>query len=439
MNRKEQLTQLLAQLSGNMAALTAAAEADNRALTDEEQGQFNQYSADFAKTEQEIANLARVEEIAAKLATPQPRVAQPVDAIPVAVPARPITGGAPVAHSYQNHGFTKGIGEYFMAVRSAKVFGRVDPRLMVNAVTTFGGETVGADGGYALPPQFAAGLMQLVQAEDSFVRALNPVPTNSNLLTVPTDEDPPWGTSGISAAKTVEGAAITASKPAIKKLNVVMHAIKALVHVSEESLSDIPFLASYVQAKMGEKLRWKVENYVVNGTGVDEPLGILNAPGLLSITDSASTATVIGAADVFAMLASALPGAGGFWLVSPTVMPQIWALKTDATAGYPLYTPDMRQSPEGALLGRPIFKSEAAKALNTTGDIMYVVPSGYVLAFNGGVQTASTIAFAFDQDLQSFRATLRMGGVPTLSAKVTRAVGGSNYASNLIALTGSRS
>ncbi len=439
MDRKEQLAQLLAQLGGNMEVLTAAAAAGNRALTDEEQGQFDKFSADFTRTEKEIANIDRVEATKAKLAAPQPRVVQPemTSTSTTGAPqpgATTITGGGLVAHNHANHGFTKGFGEYLMSVREQKVTGYRDPRLMVNSVSTFGGIGVGSDGGFASPPQFAAGILETVKAKESFVNALGSVQTSSSLLVVPTDEDAPWHTAGVTAAKTGEGAAITASKNVVKQVKIVMHAIKALVHVSEESLSDIPFLASFVQNKMATKLRWKCENYCVNGTGEDEPLGMLNSAALLSLADdSYSNATLIAPETIFKMKASLLEAAGAFWIVNPIVQPQVWALKSDATAGYPLYTPDMTKAPGGLLLGLPVYVSEACKNLNTQGDIILVSPSGFICAFNGGVQTASTIGFAFDQDLQSFRATMRMGCAPTLSTTVLRA-DGVNYAAHLVAL-----
>ena len=142
MNRKEQLAQILAQLSGDMDALTASAAADNRSLTDEEQGKFDKASADFAKAEQEIANINRAEEAKARLALPAPRLTQPMDgATTMAAPSRPgtatITGGTPAARGYAHHGFDKGFGEFLMKVREVATHGRVDPRLMVNAVTTW--------------------------------------------------------------------------------------------------------------------------------------------------------------------------------------------------------------------------------------------------------------------------------------------------------------
>jgi HK97 family phage major capsid protein len=439
----EALKQKRAQKAAEMAALVAAVQAESRAMTDKENTQFTDLDAEIQQLEASIVAFERSEQVQASLSAPGARVVPPIDSAAGAAaaeqPGRAPIKGTVVAHRFANNGFEKGIGEYLLKVRESNVTGKVDPRLMVNAVTTWAGESVGADGGWALPPEFVRGIMSLVNAEDSFVRALNAFPTQSDIITIPKDEDAPWtSTAGVQAAKTAEAGAITPSKIAVGQTKVVMYGVKSLVHVDEKSLRDMAFLGAYVERKMGEKIRWKVENYCLNGTGDNEPLGILNAPGLLSYSDSNSTATSLGAEDVMAMEALSLMGAGGFWIAHPTVLPLVRTLKS-GTGGYPLYTFDMKEGVGGGLLGYPVFKSFAAKTLNTLGDILFVKPDGYFLAFEqGGPQNATTIAFAFDQNLQSFRSTLYMGGAPSLSAKVLLP-DGSTYVSNLIGLAGSRS
>jgi HK97 family phage major capsid protein len=446
MNAKEALVQKRAQVAGDMAALTAAVQVDSRPMNDEENGKFEALKAEYVALGQSIQNFEFTEQVEAEQARPQSRVVQPeptVSMTPVPQAAvqtstRPAITGNVVAHGYENHGFKKGLGEFLLAARNAVTAGRVDPRLMVNAVTTWAGESVGADGGYALPPQFVQGIMSLVAAEDSFIRGLMPYPTQSDIITVPKDEDAPWSTAAVTAAKTAEGVAITGSKPAVGQLKVPMYGVKSLVHVDEKSLRDMVFLAAYIERKMAEKIRWKVENYVMNGTGENEPLGIINAPGLNTLAEGDSTATALGAGDIMKMEAMSLTGPGGFWVAHPTAVGPVRVL-ISGTGGYPLYTPDFKASPGGGLLGYPLYKSFAAKPLDTTGDILFVKPDGYFLAFEqGGAQNATTIAFAFDQNLQSFRSTLYMGGAPTLAAKVLLP-DATNYVSNLTALAGSRS
>jgi HK97 family phage major capsid protein len=444
MTRMEQLSQQAAQIDGDIRAIEAAVAAENRIATPDETTKVNGLNAQFDSITAEIANLKKTEARAAALAQPMPRITEPSPNGATNMPPPPVSGDRPaitghvVAHSFENHGFTKGSGEFFLAVRNAFTGGRHDPRLMVNAVTTWAGETVGADGGYALPPQFVSGIMSLVMPEDSFLRAMNPIPTQSDIITVPVDEDAPWSTAAITAAKTAEAAAITGSKPVVKQLKVVMYGIKSLVHVDEKSLRDMSFLSAYISRKMAEKIRWKVENYVMNGTGENEPLGIIKAPGLNAITDINSTASVIGAEDIALCDASCFSSPGKFWICHPLVKAQIRTLKS-GSGGYPLYTTDFSQGPKSGLLGYPLYTSEASPALNTTGDILCMCPDGYILAFEAsGPRNDTTIAFAFDQNLQSFRSTLYMGGAPTLSAKVLRA-DGTNYASNICAIAGGRS
>ncbi len=452
MTPKEQLIQKRAQVAGDMAALTAAVQADNggtgRPMNEEENQKFDALRTEYGALGQSIANFEFSEQVEVEQARPQARVvAPPMTASATAAPipgattaTHPITGTV-VAHGYENHGFKKGIGEYLLAVRNVITSGRVDPRLMVNAVTTWAGETVGADGGYALPPQFVQGIMSLVMPGDSFCRALNPIPTQSDIITVPVDEDAPWATTAVTAAKTAEGSAIAASKVAVKPVKVVMYGIKALVNVDEKSLRDMAFLAAYVTRKMGEKIRWKCENYCVNGTGENEPTGFLNAPGRFAVTAASgtSTATNLSAFDIGLMEATALAGPGGFWVAHPLIKAQLRTL-TSGSAGFPLMQSDFRNGQTiDTLLGYPYYTSEACKAYGTEGDLIFVKPDGYFLAFEAaGVQNATTIAFAFDQNLQSFRSTLYMGGAPSLSAAVLRA-DGTSYASNIVTLAGSRS
>jgi HK97 family phage major capsid protein len=445
MNKLEKLRLANAELAKSMTALAALAEAESRHLTEDEATQFGKWDEEFKTNEAEIARLERLAEIQAKTSQPQPRIVQPMDetttVTPISATGATITGGTQAAWNYPNHGFKKGPGEFLLAVYKRGTDGYRDPRLMVDAVTTFGGETVGADGAFALPPAFLPGIMDAVMPEESFLRALNPVQTNSNVLVVPKNEKAPWSATGITSAKTSEGAAGTVSKPAIGEARITIYKALSLVHVSEEALSDMPFLSSWVFSQMGQHLNYQLENWVINGTGEGEPLGILNAACTIALSDADSTASAIGAVDVLTMEANLLPGgSAAFWVGNPTIFPAIASMKT-GSAGYPLFQPDMTQPSRQSLLGRPFYRSEACPILNVTGDLILVQPGGYIFATKaGGVQASTTVGFAFDQDLQSFKATIRAGGAPLLSAKVERAKSaGSTFASHFVVITGGRS
>jgi HK97 family phage major capsid protein len=312
-------------------------------------------------------------------------------------------------------------GEFLAAVHRQIVHRVNDPRLvMTNAVGTYSTEINGPSVGFAMPNDHSAEVLTPVVGSGSLLSAFDPVPASTGLATVAVDETSEWSTSGVTADIVREGGTITASKGVLRKVNVFLHKIPALVHVSEELIQDSPAYQRYVWRAMGRKIRNRVEAQIIQGSGADAPLGLLNSPALLTVSKEGSQASsTIVAANVQKMIARLLPGSFGssLWILHSTALPQVAAL------GVTLYNPDA-ETPYGygKLLGRPIVISEQANLLGQVGDLILCDPLCYQYALKGPA-TASTVEFAFDQDLASFRASVRMGGVPLLSAPVARRTG----------------
>ena len=425
MNPLELLRTKLASITADAKAIEASAAAAGRAeFTTDETTKLGELHAAFQATEAQIALHERNAQIEASAAVPQPTKTQPA---PVA--AQSAARVQAVSATHQNHGFTRGIGEFFAAVKMAAM-GRVDQRLL-NAVTTYGGENIGPDGGFAVPPDYRAAITEAWGDDDNLINLFSPISTSSNILTLVTDETTPWSSSGITGAWTDEAGTITATKPVLKQVNIPLRKVASLVHLSDEMTEDSPAIASYIAKKMGQKLASLVSQAIVSGDGVGKPQGLTNAPSYVQVTRT--TAHKIKAEDVTNMVARLRPGGFGkaFWLTHSSRPPAAlddgarWLDRT-----IPIFATDYTKSPFGTLLGRPIHVTEYASDLvtgtsnATTFDLLLVNPDGYAIAVkSGGVQTAATIAFAFDQSLQSFRATMRVGGQALLSAAITRASG----------------
>jgi HK97 family phage major capsid protein len=133
------------------------------------------------------------------------------------------------------------------------------------------------------------------------------------------------------------------------------------------------------------------------------------------------------------MAARMVPGGfeRAFWCIHSAVLPQLWTMVLGTT---PIMLPDFTKSPFGTVLGRPVYVSEYASAYNSVGDLALIDPAGLGVAIRAeGIQTAATIGFAFDQGLQSFRVTMRIGVTPLLSAAVARK-NGNDTMSHIVAL-----
>lgn len=412
----------LEALKADAAAIQSKAEAEGRILSDDEATAFDAKVTEFKRIEAEIGRRAELEDITAKLAAPAPRVVEPAPVRPSVISGFKATAG--------NQGF-RDLGDFLNAVRNQS-YGKADPRLIANAVTTYGGEAVGPDGGFAVPPDFKSTITQAWESDENLAQKFSPISTSANMVTLVADETTPHGTTGIVGSWTDEAGATSPTKPVLRQINIVLRKVQALVHLSDEMLSDVPAISSYVAAKMGAKLTALVSDAVMNGDGNGKPLGYMNSPAKVSVTRD--TASNVKAADVTGMVARLRPNAFGkaFWVCHTSVLPQIWTM----TLGQqPVYAPNYTVSPFGTLLGRPIFVSEYSQVLGTSGDIQLINPDGYGFAVKSdGISTASTIAFAFDQGLNSYRATMRVGGVPLLSAAIGRK-NGSATLSDFVVLT----
>jgi HK97 family phage major capsid protein len=434
MNPIEILRHKLAQITADTQAIDAAMKAAGRAeYTDDEMVEVTRLQAAFDGIQKQITLQERNLEIEAAAAVPLPAKSQP-QPVQAAIPAGSGARVQSVSATYQNHGFIRGISEFMQAVKMA-AYGKSDQRLL-NAITTYGGESTvggGTDGGFSVPPQFAASITELVMGEESLVAKFNPILTGSNQVVLPTDETTPYGTSGIYAEWLGEASSMTARAPSLKQVTVNLHKVGAIVHLSDELVEDSPAIQSHVTRKVSQAIAARVNEAIMNGDGLAKPLGLLKAPGLVTQAKSATGSTAIAALDLGNMVSRMVAESynSSFWLVHNTVLPKLWSL---VLGQMPVYSQDYRQSPFGALLGRPVVVTEFAQDYNTAGDIMLVSPDGYALAIKaGGIQTAASIHFAFDQGLQSFRATLRVGGTPLAAAAITRK-NGSNTTSHIIAL-----
>ena len=138
----------LAELLEDSQKIQNQADAEGRDLTPEELAKIQANTAAFKTTKSDLEARKELEAQAAAMASPEPSAtAAPVAGTPS------FTGGTRADAKHGMFGF-KSSSEWLGAVK-AHAFGRTDQRLM-NAVTTYGAEGIGADGGFMVPPDFSA-------------------------------------------------------------------------------------------------------------------------------------------------------------------------------------------------------------------------------------------------------------------------------------------
>ena len=317
-------------------------------------------------------------------------------------------------------------GDFMAAVRRASLGGQVDGRLtQIKAATlsTYSQEGTGADGGFAVPPEFRTEIMTKVFGQDSLFARTNQNPVSGNNLTLPLDMTTPWqATGGLQAYWTAEQSAITQSKVQLEEVNLKLNKLACLVPVTEELLEDAPALGAYVTRKASEKIDFALSYSLVWGDGTGKPLGFMNAPCLSTQAAVGSqTADTINATNATSMYAR-MPTSSrstAVWLIHPDAEHQLPLM---TIGDQPVWLPPggLTQSPLGILLGRPVIPHQVCESIGDLGDFMFVDFNAYLTAVkSGGMKSDVSIHLWFDQDITAFKFTIRVAGQPWWSVATT--------------------
>ncbi len=418
------------------------ADAEKRLLTKEEEQEINNLFAEFETAEKELERRKKTNDINARMAEGRGRQTDPnnagrTDEVPQAQRDNRGPRVTEMRHASTRDvgkwGFSN-FGEYAQKVAQAGQRGgatQVDIRLIQNAAPTAGQEGNGADGGFAIPPDFRTTIMEKVMGEESLLSRTDGLTSSSNTIALPKDETTPWqSTGGIQAYWEGENQQIPASKPAIQQETIRLNSLKALVNVTEELVEDAPALATYIQRKAPMKFDYKITDAIINGTGAGMPMGLLNAAAKVRVAKEASqgAGTIVfnNIANMYARIYSRCR-ANLVWLINQDIEPQLFGMQFPGTGtAVPVYLPPggLSASPYGLLMGKPVIATEACQALGTEGDIIAVDLSMYMTAMKvAGIRQDVSIHLYFDYDVMSFRFVLRMAGQPWWTSAITPANG----------------
>ena len=295
-------------------------------------------------------------------------------------------------------------------------------RLQAAAPSTFGNESTGQDGGFAIPPQFSQDIWSLSLGEDSLIPLTANTEITGNSMIFPKDESTPWGGTGIQAYWQAEANAANASKPVLGSDTLVLHKLMTLVPVTNELVQDGFAIGSYLQDNAPARITYKANEAILFGDGVGKPLGALVGSGVIvQAKDSGQATNTLSATNISNMVSRLLVGElkNAIWLGNPDILT---ALEGLTVGNYPIFLPNQSaaESSYGMLKGRPLQLSEHASAFSAQGDLSLLSLKGYrTITKAGGIQTATSMHLYFDADALAFRFTFRLNGKPILSKPVT--------------------
>lgn len=235
----------------------------------------------------------------------------------------------------------------------------------------------------------------------------------------------PRQTAFSNATATAEAAQFAESEPTFASFTLRAHKYGTLLQVSRELLEDSEIdLEGFLGRQFGHALGTAVNSVLTIGTGTVQPNGIVtaSAAGKTGGTGVSGAFTADNLIDLAHSVDSAVarqPGVG--FMMARATLGAVRKLKDDQ--GAYLYQPGVG-TPDSLLGFRVIENPDVPAVAVGAKSVLFGDFSSYHIRRVGGVEIARSDQFAFDQDLVTFRATIRLDGDLGQSANVKHFVGG---------------
>jgi len=282
-------------------------------------------------------------------------------------------------------------------------------------------------GNYLVPMSILPGVLSLTPEDDPFIGRTTQIPMTTPMVTINARVDKNHSTSvsgGLTVSRRPETVDGTTSRMAFEPIQLHAHENFGAAFASESILQDSPisFVAVISAGFRDEFASAKIKERII-GTGVGEPLGILNSGCLVSVAkETGQAAATILTENIDKMAARCWRFRRAFFLANQTAQPQLRGLvRAVGTGGsvVPYYLPATTEGGFDTLVGRPIFYSEHCKALGTVGDIILIVGSEYFDATYQGLQQDESMHVRFLARERCFRFYLRDDGQPWWKSVLT--------------------
>jgi HK97 family phage major capsid protein len=256
--------------------ISAKAIAENRDLADGEVSLKNEILDKMEELEKIVAVQEREERISARLEAPA---------------NAPLTQPKPQGTKHEDRPKDRfsTFGEQMSAVyRAASPGGGIDPRLYRAAATGLS-ESVPSDGGFLVQQDFSTELLKDVFATGILPARCRRVPIsgNSNSMKMNGIDETSRASSrygGIIGYWEEEAAEKTATKPKFRKIELNLKKLIGLCYATDELLQDASALEGVIRDGFTSEFGFLLDDAIINGTGAGQPLGILNAGCLVSVS-----------------------------------------------------------------------------------------------------------------------------------------------------------
>lgn len=295
-----------------------------------------------------------------------------------------------------------------------------------------GVEGVGSEGGYLVPGEFAAQMLDL-SLEKEIVRPrarIEPMISNTKEVAGFDLTSHQSSIGGFVVSWVGEATEMTPQKPMLRAINLKTRKASILAECSNELIADggMTFENMMLQTIV-DGIGFGLDESFLSGPGTAKPLGALNDPACITVAKESGQAndTIVweNLVKMFARLHPALIK-GAVWVANVNCIPQLLMLKqliknvagTDNVGGS--WIP-IQIDGDGnmTILTIPVIFTEKLPVLGDAGDIILANFSQYVIGMRKELTLDKSHHVGFTRDTSHYRVIVRVDGQGSWKAPVT--------------------
>jgi len=298
--------------------------------------------------------------------------------------------------------------------------------LSYKAVGSDEGQT-GSDayGGFFVPEGILPDFLTVAPEVDPMGAQTLKVPMDSPTVNVNARVDKDHTNSvsgGLRVYRRAETTTVTASRMTIEQIKMTADTLFGVAYATEELLNDSPrSFAAILAAGFQDEFTARIIDERLNGTGVGEFTGCINAPCTVSVAkETSQAANTIEYENIVKMRARCWGYRNAMWCFNHDCLSQLMNMvKIVGTGGHLVWQPSAREDAPDMLLGRPAVPTEFCQTLGTTGDICLCNWTQYLEGTYQPLQNASSIHVRFVNHEQAFKFWARNAGAPWWRSAMT--------------------
>ena len=363
MNAK-QMREKRGALVEQMQGMVAAAKAEGRNLSNEENEKFDAISNEVDELRSAAARIERSEELKKEMAA-----------------KAEVRDNAPAAKVEARDAFNAYLRKGMNGINSAEARALAELRGSDTQITTNDGL-----GGFLVPENWS----DFVSATELFKSDIEQVATvirtaNGQHFNLPANDD-----TAVVAAILGEGTAETVSDMTFTNVKFEPFTYSSkIVKVSNQLISDNAFdLGSFVGGQLANRLKRGINAHLTTGDASSKPQGIVTGSTLGKTAASATAVTVSEVMDLFYSVDASYRNApGAAFMMNSATAKAVRVLGFGSSNDFPAYVPGMTVGEPDMLFGKPVYINEDMDGIATGNkSIIFGDLKQYYVHEAGGVQ-----------------------------------------------------